>query len=310
VCEQLERSSSTGLDRLPPSRLGSPLARSHADAHVSARGTPRGRHLTSRAGLLRTGLGGVYHCQRHSAAHCARLRRAGSLDGSFVRLNPSATELTTAATDAALGLLCLAVLWRLMAIPVNAAWKKALWCWVFGLLGLASVLGTVTHGLELSESVVAVLWWPLYLSLGLTVALVLVGAVHDWRGEAAARALFPWAVGIGASFSALTQLLGGAFLIFVVYEAAAMVAALAMYAFLSTTGRLAGAGIIAVGSGDHRRGNRTEHRGRCGSGEYARCACDRPLRSQWVVSSRPAACNSRVSERFAPRVGNKQVGAT
>jgi hypothetical protein len=166
-----------------------------------------------------------------------------------MQLNPSATELTTAATDAALGLLCLAVVLRLVTIPVSATWKRALWCWVFGLLGLASVLGTVVHGFELSESVLAILWRPLYLSLGLTVALFLIGGIHDWRGEAAARALLPWAVGLGAGFFALTQLLGGAFLIFVVYEAAAMVATLAMYVFLSTTGRLAGAGMITLGIG-------------------------------------------------------------
>jgi hypothetical protein len=166
-----------------------------------------------------------------------------------MQLNPSATELTTAATDAALGLLCLAVLWRLVAIPVNAIWKRALWCWVFGLLGLASVLGAVAHGLALSEFVLTLLWLPLYLSLGLTVALFLIGGIHDWRGEAAARALLPWAVGIGGSFFALTQLAGGAFLIFVVYEATAMLATLAMYVFLSTTGRLAGAGMITMGIG-------------------------------------------------------------
>jgi hypothetical protein len=166
-----------------------------------------------------------------------------------MQLTSSATELTTAATDAAVGLLCLAVLLRLVAIPVNATWKRALWCCVFGLLGLASFLGAVVHGLELSESVRALLWRPLYLSLGLAVALFLIGGIHDWRGETAARALLPWAIGIGVSFFALTQLLAGAFLIFVVYEATAMVATLAMYLILSTTGRLAGARMITVGIG-------------------------------------------------------------
>jgi hypothetical protein len=164
-----------------------------------------------------------------------------------MQLDPSATELTTAATDAALGLFCFVVLVQLVSIPVSATWKRAVWCWVFGLLGLASVLGAVVHGLELSESVQAIIWRPLYLSLGLTVALFLVGGVYDWRGEATARALLPWAIGIGASFFALTQLLGGAFLIFVVYEALAMAATLAMYVFLTTTGRLAGSGMIALG---------------------------------------------------------------
>ena len=166
-----------------------------------------------------------------------------------MQLNPSATELTTAATDAALGLLCLAVSLRLGAIDASATWKRALWCWVFGLLIVASVLGTVVHGLELSESVRSLLWRPLYLSLSLTVALFVIGGIYDWRGEAAARALLPWAVGIGVSFFAVTQLSDGAFLIFVLYEATAMLAALAMYVFLSTTGRLAGAGMMTAGIG-------------------------------------------------------------
>ena len=166
-----------------------------------------------------------------------------------MQLNPSATELTTAATDAALGLLCLVVLLRLVAIPVNATWKRALWCWVFGLLALASLLGTAVHGFELSEPILQILWRPLYLSLGLTIALFVVGRIRDWRGEPAARAVLPWAIGLGAGFFALTQLLGGAFLIFVVYEAVAMMATLAMYVFLSTTGRLAGAGMISLGIG-------------------------------------------------------------
>ncbi|SRR6266542_4680145 len=166
-----------------------------------------------------------------------------------MQLNRSATALTTAATDAALGLFCLAIVWRLAQVPVNAPWKRALWCWVFGLLALGSVLGAVAHGLELRGPTLGILWWVLYLSLGVTVALFVVGGIHDWRSERAARSALPWAIAAGASFAALTQLLGGAFIFFVAYEAAAMVATLAMYIALSTSGRLAGSGIVAGGIG-------------------------------------------------------------
>jgi len=164
-------------------------------------------------------------------------------------LNPSATELTTAGTDLVLGLLCFAIVWRLAAMPARAAWKQALWCWVFGLLGLGSVLGAVAHGLDLSDAVRTALWWPLYVSLGLTVALFVVAGVGDWRGARAAKALLPWAIAIGVGFFALTELLGGAFRIFIVYEAAAMAATLAIYVALSVTGRVAGARTIALGIG-------------------------------------------------------------
>ena len=166
-------------------------------------------------------------------------------------MHPSgiATELTTAATDAALSFFCLAILWRLVAVPVNARWKRALWGWVFGLLALGSVLGAVAHGLELMASILGIIWWFLYLSLGVTVAIFVVGGIYDWRSERAARTALPWAIAAGAAFAALTQFLGGAFVIFVAYEATAMVATLTMYIALSTSGRLAGAGTVAVGIG-------------------------------------------------------------
>ncbi len=113
-------------------------------------------------------------------------------------LNASPTELTTAATDAALGLLCAGFLLQLGRTPTRSGFKKAVWAWVFGLIVLGSALGAVVHGLALPETASAFLWLPLSLSLGLAVALFLVGAVADWRGETAARALVPWAAGLGA----------------------------------------------------------------------------------------------------------------
>jgi hypothetical protein len=163
------------------------------------------------------------------------------------RLIASPTELTTAATDAVLGLVCLAIVVRLATMRVRATWKRDVWCWVFGLLALGSLLGAWAHGFELSDSFRGALWRPLYLSLGLTVALFVVGGIYDWRGEAAARALLPGAVALGVIFFALTQWLSGAFLVFVAYEAIAMLATLAMYVVVSVRGHLAGARMMAAG---------------------------------------------------------------
>ena len=164
-------------------------------------------------------------------------------------LTRSPTELTTAATDALLALLSFLVLLRLVRMRVDAPRKRALWCWVLGLLGLGSVLGAVTHGLQWSAAVRSLLWQPLYLLLSLAVTLFVVGGIYDWRGEAAARRVLPWAVVIGAGFLPLVDLLGGAFLIFVVYEMLAMVAALVMYGVLAARQRLAGAGMVTAGIG-------------------------------------------------------------
>ncbi len=126
-------------------------------------------------------------------------------------------------------------------------WKVTVWSWVFGLLAIAGLLGAVAHGLALSEGVRDLLWQPLFLSLGLVVALFVVGAVYDWRGRAAARRILPFMVVVGVAFYGITLILSGGFLVFVLYEAAAMLFALAAYLALAARRRLAGAGWMAAG---------------------------------------------------------------
>ena len=164
-----------------------------------------------------------------------------------MRFNPSATELTTAVTDAILALLCLALLISLARLPARARWKKVVWGSIFVLLAIGSALGAVAHGFDLSRSVRATMWQPLYLSLGLSVALFLVGSIGDWLGEHAARATFPWAIGVGAGFFVFTQLSDGGFGVFLAYEGVAMIASLVIYASLWMRRRLAGAGTVALG---------------------------------------------------------------
>jgi hypothetical protein len=168
-------------------------------------------------------------------------------ESSQLLFNRSETELTTAATDALLGVVCLAAALQLLTIATAAGWKRALWVTVLGLLSCGSWLGAIAHGLQLSAAVRTAIWRPLYLSLGLAVALMLVGAFYDWRGEASARALLPWALLVGVLFFAATQLLGGTFILFVAYEGVATVVALVIYAALVINGGMPGAGAIAVG---------------------------------------------------------------
>ncbi|MDX2478728.1 MAG: hypothetical protein QNK24_00155 [Desulfuromusa sp.] len=113
-------------------------------------------------------------------------------------------------------------------------------------MAFVSVLGALTHGLTMSESLRVMLWRPLYLSLGLIVGLFLVGAVYDWRGRAAARRLVPWSIGLGIIFFLVTEIFSDAFIIFVFYEAVAMTVSLMIYSFLAATNRLNGAIIVAT----------------------------------------------------------------
>jgi hypothetical protein len=164
-----------------------------------------------------------------------------------VTLNPIPTELTTGATDALLALLALAgARWLRGRRGVDPA-RAAAWSLVFALLAAASALGAVAHGLDLPRDVRALVWHPLYLLLGLVVAAFLVAAVHDLRGEAAARRARWPLLGAGAAFYVAAQLLGGRFIVFVAYEAVAMLTALAIYVALAARHRLPGAAIIAGG---------------------------------------------------------------
>jgi len=163
-----------------------------------------------------------------------------------MQFNGIETELTTAATDAAMGLLCTAVLVCLWRIRARDRWKTGVWICVIGLLGLASLLGAVAHGFEISDSLRSALWQPLYLSLGVTVALFVVGALYDWRGKAFARRSVPVALVVAVGFYGATLVSSAGFLLFVVYEGVAMLAALALYVFLAVKGRLTGAATMAL----------------------------------------------------------------
>jgi hypothetical protein len=101
--------------------------------------------------------------------------------------NPVMTELTTAATDAIIAVIALFCVAVLNSRRAGHPWRVAIWSWVFGILAFASALGALAHGLDLSEATRSWLWRPLYLALGLVVALFVVGAVYDFKGGRTAR---------------------------------------------------------------------------------------------------------------------------
>lgn len=161
--------------------------------------------------------------------------------------NPVPTELTTAATDALLAILCVIALVLIRRQRPVDPWKVGLWSWLLGLLALASVLGAVAHGLELTDRLRDLLWQPLYLCLGLVVGLFTVAAIRDRLGEPAARRALPWMIVLGFGFFAITRIGSETFLVFIAYEAFAMLAALVLYLDAAIRPRVPGAALMAVG---------------------------------------------------------------
>ncbi|TVQ26360.1 MAG: hypothetical protein EA383_05740 [Spirochaetaceae bacterium] len=89
----------------------------------------------------------------------------------------------------------------------------------------------------MSEGFKAMLWHPLYLGLGLTVAFFAAAVLVDLRGKEAPLWLILVFAAVGVGFYGITTVVPGSFLVFIAYEAVAMLFALGVYAYLSLRDR-------------------------------------------------------------------------
>jgi hypothetical protein len=163
-----------------------------------------------------------------------------------MRLIHIPTEQTTAATDAILAVLATWAVLYLRNIGQSDLMKTKIWCGVFGLLAFSAALGAVIHGFQMSPQLRTLLWQPLYLSLGLTVAMFAVAAAYDlWSLGAVKWIGLVMVVAIITMFGAMRVLSGG-FLAFVILEGVIMLFALCGYIYLAMQGHR-GAGTMAAG---------------------------------------------------------------
>lgn len=162
-------------------------------------------------------------------------------------LDSSAVEVGTAITNLPLVLVSLAAMKRLHRRRSIYPFRAWVWLGMFGGLAVASGVGFFAHGFELDAAVRKLLWKSIYAALALTVACFAVGAVRDGWGVAAARRMLPGLLALGAGFFGYTTFQSGSFLPFILYEGAAMVFSLAVYATLAARGRLAGAAWMTAG---------------------------------------------------------------
>ena len=158
------------------------------------------------------------------------------------------TEQTTAVTDAVLATIALVSVIYLLRFSKKNPWKIRLWVCLFSLLALASILGTIVHGIKISSMLQTLLWHPLYLLLGLLVGIYVVAVVNDIWGQSASRRILPKMLIAGAGFWCITLIWRDSFLVFTVYEAAGMFFALGGYLWLTYRGHFKGAMVMAAGT--------------------------------------------------------------
>jgi len=164
-----------------------------------------------------------------------------------LKFTKSPTEKTTAFTDILLALAATGAICYLQWLKSPEVWKVNIWSWAFGFIALSSFLGAIAHGLELTESAHQWIWNLLNLGLGLAVSAFVIGVAYDVWGLAAARTILPWMVGMALGFYLITHFFPGIFLVFIVFEALALMFAGCAYGWLEFKGQLNGSWIMAVG---------------------------------------------------------------
>lgn len=141
-----------------------------------------------------------------------------------------ATEQTTAITDLINFFLAIALAYVILRSGHSGdRGRSEYWASVFILIGLASGLGAVTHGVELSENSERILWIPINLSLGLAVSIFLTVVILEMWGPSGARKSLPYLLAVGIGFFSMTLLIPGIFLLFIAYLGISTIFSLAVY---------------------------------------------------------------------------------
>lgn len=125
-------------------------------------------------------------------------------------------------------------------------WTKV-WESIFGLLSVASLLGAAVHGFNWSTAIFNLIWFAIYLLLGIVVALIGIASIGFVSNSRVARRCVPPGGLVAAAFLATTQIGSNSFVLFLAYEAVVLLVALAVFGYFSSMRGTVGTGWIAMG---------------------------------------------------------------
>jgi hypothetical protein len=165
-----------------------------------------------------------------------------------MKMTDSRTERSTAATDVILSAAAVAAIIYLQLAAQNVSWRISLWSWSFGLVAASAAVGAAYHGLVLTDRMHRALWNVLTVCLGMAISLFLVAVFHDAGGTESARRAFPILLAAALLIFGLSRMIPGLFIVFILYEALALLIAFAAYLWLAASGTLSGAGWMAAGA--------------------------------------------------------------
>lgn len=154
-----------------------------------------------------------------------------------MKLMSHEVAITAAVTDVLLALSAVtasAILLRQRALFGSEMRQKAfIWAASFFCVGMSAGMGSFIHAFEMTKASRDMIWQPLNLSLGAAVSLFAAGVLLDLRRARQKGAVVGTFLFLAVLFYGFTVLVPGTSLVFVAYEALAMVFALCSYIYMS-----------------------------------------------------------------------------
>lgn len=158
------------------------------------------------------------------------------------------TEQTTAITDLILAAVALHGIFRIYKSGFKIdRYKSLIWIWAFTFLATAAFLGSIAHGIKMPEAINKIIWHPLNLLLGMTVAFFLIGVIYDLTGSKLKKGIMVSIIFSGILFFSITVIYQKLFFVFILYESVVMIIALASYVKMMTKKTYPGPSYMAIG---------------------------------------------------------------
>ena len=164
-----------------------------------------------------------------------------------MKFNDIPTEQSTAVTNVLVALALIAIIIYLNRIGAKDRWKANIWIATCAFLCLSVSVGAVVHGLQISAGLYMRLWQIIYLSLGLMMALFVVGVLYDLWGVQTAKRFLPIMIVVGFAFFCLTLIWPDNFMVFNLFQAVAMLFSLSGYVGLAVRKKAQGAWLMSIG---------------------------------------------------------------
>jgi hypothetical protein len=164
-----------------------------------------------------------------------------------LEFSPIQTEQTSAVTDVLLVLVTAYSIYRLRPFWRGPGIRGMTWVAAFCCIGVASFMGAVVHGFDLSPAGERFGRMPVNLFVGLAASSFAIGTIFDALGERITRRLLSLFLALGSVIPLITMVFPRSFFLLTIYGGSVLLSSMLAYVILSFRGKPAGARWVAAG---------------------------------------------------------------